>query len=150
MKLVKSLAIVLGAYLGIVVAFESLVGIMGGSHANRGIEQDEEWLLITTTAADGRMNKTVVAGVESEGALYVAANHWPRTWYNQAVEKPGTRRGEKIARRAVPVTGAELDRIAREYKLPWALRLLTGFPPRSFLRLDPPGRPTEGETPGWR
>ncbi len=139
MKRVQLLAIALGAYVGLVVAFESLVGVMGARHANRGVQPGENWLVITTTDADGSMNDTVVAGVESGGQLYVGANHWPRDWYNRAVENPDVevaRAGEKMARRAVPVTGDERVRIARDYSLPWAIRFLTGFPPRSFLRLD--------------
>ncbi len=140
MKLVKLLAITLGAYAGLVIAFESLVGIMGARHANRGVQSGEDWLLITTTNADGSRNHTVVAGVESDGQLYVAANHWPRAWYNRAVENPDVeiaRDGEKTARRAVPVSEPERARIARDNELPWAIRFLTGFPPRAFLRLDP-------------
>lgn len=140
MKKLKLLAIALAAYLGLVVAFESLVGVMGQRQASRGIQPGEGWLIITTTSADGTAKNTVVAGVESDGKLYVAANHWPRAWYDRAVENPDVavvRDGEKSARRAVPVTGPELDRITRDYALPWAIRFLTGFPPRSFLRLDP-------------
>jgi hypothetical protein len=37
----------------------------------------------------------------------------------------------------VPISGEERDRVARVYSLPFAARLLTGFPPRAFLRLDP-------------
>ena len=79
-----------------------------------------------------------VAGMENGGQLYVAANHWPRGWYDRAIENPDveiTRAGERAAYRAVPVTGEERVRIAGDYSLPWAIRLLTGFPPRSFLRL---------------
>jgi len=140
MKALKRLALVLGIYVGLVVAFEILVGVMGGRHAERGLEPGEDWLVITTTDADGTRKDTVVAGVESDGKLYVSANHWPRGWYTRAVESPDVevvRAGEKTARRAVPVTGDERDRIARDYSLPWAIRFLAGFPPRSFLRLDP-------------
>jgi hypothetical protein len=38
---------------------------------------------------------------------------------------------------AVPVTGAENDRLQREHAHPVFFRILTGFPPRYFLRLDP-------------
>ncbi len=140
MKGLKILAIALAAYLGLVVAFESLVGVMGQRQASRGIAPGESWLMITTTGTDGTARNTVVAGVESDGKLYVAANHWPRGWYHRALENPDVeivRDGEKSARRAVGVTGPELDRITRDYPLPWAIRILTGFPPRSFLRLDP-------------
>jgi F420H(2)-dependent quinone reductase len=140
MKPVKLLATLLGAYLGLVVAFECLVGFMGHRQASRGLEPGESWLVITTTDADGAARDTVIAGVESGGQLYVAANHWPRAWYDRAVESPDVeivRGGEATARRAVVVVGEERVRVARDYELPWVLRFLTGFPPRSFLRLDP-------------
>lgn len=140
MKSLKRLAIVLCVYVGVVVAFESLVGIMGKRQAARGLESGEHYLVIATTDADGSTKATVIAGVESGGHLYVSANHWPRAWYHRAVEHPDvevTRGGERKAYRAVPVTGDERARIAQTYHLPWLVRLLTGFPPRSFLRLDP-------------
>lgn len=139
MKVLELLLIGLGAYLALVVAFECFVVIMGTRQAARGVAPDEEWVVITTQDADGRTD-TVVGGVESAGHLYVAANHWPRGWYQRALRNPHvelTRAGERRACRAVPVTGAERARIARDYRLPWIARLLTGFPPRSFLRLDP-------------
>jgi hypothetical protein len=139
MDAVKWLAIVLGAYLGLVVAFEGLVVTMGHRQAGRGLQPGEDWLVITTADADGS-NDTVLAGVESGGHLYIAANHWPRSWYDRAIKNPDidlTRAGEKMPYRAVPVSGEERVRIALDYQLPWVIRLLTGFPPRSFLRLDP-------------
>jgi hypothetical protein len=39
--------------------------------------------------------------------------------------------------RAVPVTGTEHDRIDGEHSLGVVFRILTGFPPRYFVRLDP-------------
>jgi len=139
MKVVQLLAIVLGVYFGLVVAFEFFVVIMGNRQAARGVQRGESWLVITTTDAD-ESTDTVVAGVESGGHLYVAANHWPRSWYSRAAKNPDvelTRAGERMPHRAVPVTGEERVRIAQAYDLPWVIRLLTGFPPRSFLRLDP-------------
>ena len=63
-----------------------------------------------------------------------------RGWYNRSLEKPEvrvTRNGETGEYRAVPVTGAEHDRVAGGNSLGAALRILTGFPPRYFVRLDP-------------
>lgn len=140
MKAVKWLAIALALYVGIVVAFEGLVGFMGSRQAASGVQSGEPWVVITTTDADGSAKNTVVAGVESGGQLYVSANHWPRGWYRRALANPDVevaRGGEKSAYRAVPVSGEELARIAADYPLPWIIRLLTGFPPRSFLRLSP-------------
>lgn len=140
MRALKLLLILLAAYAGLVIAFESLVGFMGKRQAEQGIEPGESWLVITTTDAHARQHDTVVAGVESGGHLYVAANHWPRAWYDRAVAHPDVethRGGVRTAMHAVPVTGEERDRIAADYKIPWVVRLLTGFPPRRFLRLDP-------------
>jgi hypothetical protein len=138
MMAVKWIAILLGAYVGVVIAFATLVVIMGARQATRGVQPGEDWIVIATTDANGS-TETVVAGVESDGQLYVSANHWLRGWYRRALENPDvdvTRAGERLTYRAVPVSGAERERIARDYHIPWAIRFLTGFPPRSFLRLD--------------
>jgi hypothetical protein len=81
-----------------------------------------------------------VSRLESDGKLYVAANHWPRAWYERALANPqvtATIDGAKGDYRAVPVTGAEHDQVERENSLPAFFRILTGFPPRYFVRLDP-------------
>jgi hypothetical protein len=139
MNAVKLLATILAVYFGVVIAFECLVVTLGKRQAARGVQPGEDWLVIRSTDAEGSKD-TVVAGVESDGHLYAAANHWPRGWYNRVIENPDveiTRAGETAAYRAVPVVGDERVRIAQDYSLPWVIRLLTGFPPRSFLRLDP-------------
>ena len=128
-KLVVSLFII---YAGIVFTFESLLGYFQPA--------GEGTLVITTTSADGTQNDRVVARLESEGRLYVAANHWPRAWYTRALENPSvqiTLDGEKRDYQAVLVNGDEHDRIDDEHSLPVAFRILTGFPPRYFVRLDP-------------
>ncbi len=139
MSVLAAAGVAVAAYLGIVVAVESLVGFMGRRHARRGVQAGETWLTITATV-DGEDRSVVVAGVESAGRTYVAANHWPRTWYRRMVENPDVRvtvQGRQAACRAVPVSGDERSRIASEYHLPLIVRILTGFPPRAFLRLDP-------------
>ena len=81
-----------------------------------------------------------MSGLESDGQLYVAANHWPRAWYDRALENPEvhvTLDGEKSDYRAVPVTGEEHDRVDSKNSLGVVFRILTGFPPRHFVRLDP-------------
>ena len=138
MIVAKWIMILLGTYVGIVIAFGTFVVIMGSRQATRGVQPGEAWITITIAGENGSTD-TVVAGVESDGQLYVSANHWLRGWYHRALESPDvdvTRAGERLAYRAVPVSGAERERIARDYHLPWVIRFLTGFPPRSFLRLD--------------
>jgi hypothetical protein len=132
MKAFKIVAIVVLVYLGIVIAFESLLGYFQ--------PEGKTTLVITTTAEDGVPNDRVLSHVESNGQLYVAANHWPRAWYNRALENPEvqiTLDGKKADYRAVPVTGVEHDRVDGENSLGVFFRTLTGFPPRYFVRLDP-------------
>lgn len=132
MKIVKIAVIAALAYAGIVVAFESLLGVIQPAN--------EATLVITTTGPDGAAHERVVSRLESGGSLYVAANHWPRAWYERALANPDvsvTVDGATSDRRSVPVTGAEHDRVNAEHALPLPFRIVTGFPPRHFLRLDP-------------
>jgi hypothetical protein len=132
MKVLKIVAITVLAYVGIVVAFESLIGYFQPTAGST--------LVITTFDQDGTRYDRVVSRLESDGQLYVAANHWPRAWYNRALEIPEVQvklDGEKGDYRAVPVTGAEHDRVDGDNSLPVVFRILTGFPPRYFVRLDP-------------
>lgn len=132
MKILKIAAIVAVAYVGIVATFESLIGVLqpaGGST-----------LVITTVDAAGGPHDRVVSRLDSGGQLYVATNHWPRAWYRRALENPevqATLDGAKGDYRAVPVMAAEHDRVEAEHALGPVFRVLTGFPPRHFLRLDP-------------
>lgn len=132
MKVLKIVAIAILVYVGIVAAFESLIGYFQPSGGST--------LVITTFDEGGGPHDRVVSRLESGDALYVAANHWPRAWYNRALESPEvqiTMDGEKAAYRAVPVTGAEHDRVDTEHALGVVFRILTGFPPRYFVRLEP-------------
>jgi hypothetical protein len=132
MKALKIAAIVIVIYVGIVVAFESLIGVLQPSAGST--------LVITTFDESNAPHDRVVSRLESDGKLYVAANHWPRAWYNRALEKPDVRvtiEDDPRDYRAVPVTGPEHDRVDGENPLPAAFRVLTGFPPRYFLRLEP-------------
>jgi len=132
MKAVKIVAIVVVAYVGIIVAFESLIGYFQPA--------DGSTLVITTFDGDGVPHDRVVSPLKSNGQLYVATNHWTRAWYNRVLEKPEvhvTLDGKTGDYRAVPVTGVEHDRVAGENRLGVVLRVLTGFPPRYFVRLDP-------------
>ena len=132
MKAVKIVGIAVLVYVGIVVAFESLIGYFQPTPGST--------LVITTFDQDETPHDRVVSRLESDGHLYVAANHWPRAWYKRALENSEvqvTLDGENGDYRAVPVTGAEHDRVDRENGLGMVFRVLTGFPPRYFVRLDP-------------
>ena len=132
MKAFRIAVIVVLVYAGIVAAFESLIGYLQPSSGAT--------LVITTFDRDGNSYDRVVSRLEADGRLYVAANHWPRAWYERALAHPevqATLDGKRGGYRAVPVTGAEHDRVDREHSLGLFFRILTGFPPRYFVRLDP-------------
>ncbi len=131
MKALKVLGIVLAAYVGIVLAFESMIGFF---------QPAGDTTLVITTFEDSTPHERVVSRLESNGALYVAANHWPRAWYNAALANPAvqvTMEGASGDYRAVPVTDKEHDQVDSDNSLPFAFRIVTGFPPRYFVRLDP-------------
>lgn len=132
MQIVRIVVILALVYVGIVVVFESLIGTLQ--------PQAGSTLVITTYDEKGVANDRVVARLDSDGHLYVSANHWPRAWYRHALAHPdvqATVDGQKRDYRAVAVTGAEAERVEREHPHGLAFRFVTGFPPRRFLRLDP-------------
>ncbi len=132
MKAAKILGIVVLVYVGIVVAFESLLGYFQ--------PEDQETLVIVTADGDGNEFNRVVRRLESKNKVYVAVNHWPRAWYYRALDFPDVKVNYNDAisdHVIVPITGEEYDQVNTEYALPVFFRILTGFPPRRILRLDP-------------
>ena len=100
MKALKIAAIALVAYVGVVVAFESLLGFFQPTPAST--------VVITTIDTAGAPHDRVVTRLESDGKLYVAANHWPRAWFGRALEHPAV----KVA----------LDGKRGDYRRDWAAR----------------------------
>ncbi len=128
----KIAAIVVVAYVGLVGLFESGMGYFQPTNAST--------LVITSFDADGTAHDRVVSRLESNGQIYVAANHWPRAWYKRVLANPDVQvvlESEKEDRRAVPVDGEEHDQVNSDNGLPFLFRVVTGFPPRYFVRLDP-------------
>lgn len=134
MKIVKRIVIFLVIYAGIITAFESMIGFFQPEAGTT--------LVIETTAEDGSSSDRVLARLESGGKTYVAANHWPRAWYNQALANPHVRATwdettQEFLAVPIPAGGAEHERVYQDNNPGMAFRILTGFPPRYFLRLDP-------------
>ena len=132
MKALKIVAIVVLVYVGVVATFESIIGFFQPANAST--------LVITTFDDDGESHDRVVSRLESDGQIYVAANHWPRAWYNRLLQKPevqATLDGKARDYLAVPIAGEEHDRVNSENSLGPIFRILTGFPPRLLVRLDP-------------
>ncbi len=129
-----ALGILIG-YVGLIVAFESMMGILQ--------PEQGQVLKITTTGDDGVANDRVLSWLDDDGTVFVSANHWPRAWYKEAIANPQVQvsidgqRGDYLA---VPIDDdAEWERLDTKFAHPFMFRLITGFPPRLFLRLDPKG-----------
>ena len=136
MKALKILVILVLAYVAIVALFESLLGYFQ--------PQAPGTVVITTTDADGATHDRVVSELESGGKVYVAVNHWPRAWYRRLQDHPNVqlRRGDDSGDYvAVVVEGAEHDQVAADNPTGLVFRILTGFPPRYFVRFDPTAPP---------
>ena len=131
MKILKIISISLVVlYIGLVVLFESWLGYSQPSNANS---------LVIITFEGQEAKDRVLSAVNNNEKLYVSANHWPRAWYRQALSNPNvevTYKGEKNSYLAIPIEGKEHDRLMKEHAHPLTFRILTGFPPRYFLRLD--------------
>jgi len=142
MRAVKVAWITLGAvaavYVLFVVWFEAIyLGYHQPSFEDSGIPM----LVLETTSESGETKERMLARLEIEDSIYVSAHHWPRGWYQEAVENPKVRveiGGVIREYVAVPVQGAEFERVDNAVPLGFGVRFLMGFPPeRDILRLDP-------------
>jgi hypothetical protein len=134
MKAFKRIGIALLLYVAIIITFESMIGFFQPEAGTT--------LVITTTDESGNSSDRVLARLASDGQIYVAANHWPRAWYKEARANPkvlAAFEGGKGEYLAVPVDpdGGEHTRVYADNDPGLGFRVLTGFPPRLFLRLDP-------------
>jgi len=133
MKALKITAIVIVVlYIGIVVLFETMLGRTQPQMAGR--------TLVITTQEDGKSFDRVVSKIESGGQLYVAANHWPRSWYHRALDNPDVEIDLGDGKKpyvAIPASDEEADRVNGENPRGLGFLFVTGFPPRYFLRLEP-------------
>jgi hypothetical protein len=131
MKIVRiTLVSLVLVYIGSVVLFESWLGYSQPTNTNT---------LVITTLDNNQPKDRVLSAVNNDGKLYVSANHWPRDWYRQAKSNPNVEvlyKGKKNLYLAIPVEGEEHNKLMKEHAHPLTFRLLTGFPPRYFLRLD--------------
>lgn len=132
MRIIRYLIILAVLYVGLVAAFESMLGYIQ--------PERDGTIVITTVDEDGNSHDRVVTRLESDGKQYVAVNHWPRAWWRRTISNPNveiTKDGETKPYTAVQVSGAEHDQVQADNPAPLSFRFLTGFPPRYFVRLDP-------------
>ncbi len=104
------------------------------------VQPDMEGGLTLHVDTGGTILKRKLYGLEYENKLYVSSNHWFRKWYHAILKNPQIeveRGGEAKPYTAVPIEGDEHMRIAKQYDMGFGLRLLCGFAPQRFLRLDP-------------
>ena len=128
----KIIFIVALVYVGIVALFESSLGFLQRQAGNT--------VVITTFDGNDMPHQRVVSLLSSEGKQYIAANHWPRAWFRQVRANGKIHmlyEGVETEHQGVVVTGAEHDQVQRDNPTGIVFRLLTGFPPRYFVRLDP-------------
>jgi len=143
MKALKWLVGILVVYAALVAAFETFLGYTQPTN--------EGTLVITTTNGAGEQKDRVLSKIRIEDTLYVAVNHWPRGWYRHTLSNPNVQvevdgvKGEYLA---IEVEGAERDRVDAARPLGLFFKVLTGFPPRRFIRLDSVGIDPTGLDPG--
>lgn len=142
MRLVKYAAFLVLAYVGLVVAFETYLGVAQPQFEQKPGEEWGSTIVITTTGRDGEIQQRVVSPMVSDGKLYVSANHWPRSWYNRVLDNQDvkvTNKGETKDYRAVVIAAGseEHAHLEQEHPHPSWFRFLTGYPPRRFVRLEP-------------
>ena len=133
MKILRRITIgIVIAYVLIVVAFETVIGY--------NQPEFEGTLTLTTFNDDGETFDRVVSGLKSNEKLYVRVNHWPRAWYCRLLDNPNikvTIDGKTQNYLAVDIEGEEYDLVQNDHPSGIVFRVLTGFPPRYILRLDP-------------
>ncbi|MBT6482618.1 MAG: hypothetical protein HOK53_12075 [Gammaproteobacteria bacterium] len=139
-KIVKwslaGLGVLFFAYVGSIVWFEAQLGM--------NQPQGSTSIVIATFNDDNERHERVVRLERIDGQNYIAANHWPRAWYKQALGNPNVEvkmpgNDSFASYLAVPLEGAEEEHIREIYSFGFEFRFRTGFPPRYFLRLDPRG-----------
>ena len=131
-KTLKIVLILIGLYAASVALFESMLGYFQ--------PENQATLVVTTFDAGDVGADRVLVRIEHEGELFVAVNHWPRQWYGRLLGNDQVRvRYEDIDARytASKVLDAEAEALDAARPLGLGFRVLTGFPPRYFVRLTP-------------
>ena len=131
-RVAKTVGFALLAYVGFVAVFETLLGVL---QPDTG-----ETIVITTTDASGVSTDRVLGRDFAGGKHYASANHWPRAWYNNALANSRvqvTMDGTTADYIAVPVDEEEHERVAAEIGNGIVFKIMVGFAPQRFLRLDP-------------
>lgn len=103
------------------------------------VQPDMDGMVTLHIGRDERRITRKLYGFDYNGKLYVASNHWVRRWYYAAIDKAEIeveRAGNVTRRTAVLIDGDEESEVSREYGQGLLLRIMCGFAPQRFLRLD--------------
>jgi hypothetical protein len=131
-RVAKAVGFGLLGYLALVVVFETVLGVLQ--------PETGDTIVITTTDANGVTSDRVLGRDFAGGQHYASVNHWPRAWYHNALANPRvqvTIDGKTADYVAVPVDEEEHERVAAEIGNGFLFKLMVGFAPQRFLRLDP-------------
>ncbi len=131
-RVAKRAGLALVAYVGLVVVFETSLGLFQ--------PETGDTIVITTTDAQGVSSDRVLGRDFAGGRHYASVNHWPRAWYRNALVNPRVQvtMDRKTADYvAVPIDDEEHERVAAEIGNGIVFRIMVGFAPQRFLRLDP-------------
>jgi hypothetical protein len=131
-RVAKTVGFGLVAYVGVVVVLETLLGVLQPDTGDT--------IVITTTDAGGVSTDRVLGRDFAGGRHYASANHWPRAWYNNALGNPRvqvTMDGTTADYIAVSIENEEHERVAAEIGNGIVFKIMVGFAPQRFLRLDP-------------
>ena len=72
MRTSKKIIVLLVGYMGLVVVFESFLGLIQ--------PRSGDTMVITSFKTDGKAINRVVSRLEEGNDVFVAVNHWPRAW----------------------------------------------------------------------
>ncbi len=132
MKIVKVLSVLIAVYIGAIAAMGGFVAYFQ--------PQMPGVLMLTTTDEEGKAYNRLLGRFEVDGVRYLAVNSWPRRWYELALANPNveiTVDGQRTQFTAVRIDSIERQHMLEKYPTPLWMKILSGFPPRQFLRLDP-------------
>ena len=141
-RIAKIIGIAFMSYAAFVAAFETFLGVVQPAN--------EDTIVITTTDSDGVSSDRVLGRDFAGGVHYASVNHWPRAWYRNALENPRvqvTMDGKTADYIAVPVDDEEHERVAAEIGNGLVFKIMVGFAPQRFLRLDPVESPSRSRAP---
>ena len=130
-KIKKKIIAVPVVYVVLVIAFETFLGIMQPSSGDT--------MVITSFEANGEAINRVVSRLEKGSNIFVAVNHWPRAWARRIELNPNvqiTHNESTLNYNAVSLEVEEHSQASIDFPVPFAFRVLTGFPPRYFFRFE--------------